>query len=47
MDSNHRVIGIDIGGTFGRGMRGAVVDGDARLWRAEGLLHPAHESGAS
>ncbi len=27
MDRNRRVIGIDLGGTFGRGIRGALVDG--------------------
>ena len=27
MDRSNRVIGIDIGGTFGRGIRGALVDG--------------------
>ena len=29
LDRNSRVIGIDVGGTFGRGIRGAVVDGTA------------------
>lgn len=27
LDRNSRVIGIDVGGTFGRGIRGALVDG--------------------
>ena len=31
MDPTRRVIGIDIGGTFGTGMRGALVGGDASL----------------
>jgi glucokinase len=29
LDRNSRVIGIDVGGTFGRGIRGALVDGTA------------------
>jgi len=41
MDSNHRVIGIDIGGTFGRAMRGAVVDGSAALAERKDFSTPA------
>ena len=40
MDSNHRVIGIDIGGTFGRAMRGAVVDGSAALAERKDFFTP-------
>jgi len=31
MDPTRRVVGIDIGGTFGTGMRGALVSGDGSL----------------
>lgn len=40
MDRNSRVIGIDIGGTFGRGMRGAVVGGDAALGERKEFFTP-------
>ena len=40
MDRDNRVIGIDIGGTFGRGMRGAVVDGGAGLGERKEFITP-------
>jgi glucokinase len=40
MDRDNRVIGIDIGGTFGRGMRGAVVDGGAGLGERKEFVTP-------
>lgn len=40
MDRSSRVIGIDIGGTFGRGMRGGIVDGTAELVERKDFVTP-------
>ena len=40
MDRSNRVIGIDVGGTFGRGMRGAAVDGEAALGERKEFFTP-------
>ncbi|MGA2284202.1 MAG: ROK family protein [Candidatus Dormibacteria bacterium] len=40
MDSHTRVIGIDAGGTFGSGMRGALVDGTASLIARKEAITP-------
>jgi glucokinase len=43
MDRNSRVIGIDISGTFGSGIRGAVVDGNASLVARKEAITPRTE----